>query len=83
MVNKKEFEMTVFEKYGRQAIGALMAQDGITFPSTEWTGEKEDAVIGQMFEYMLANGYTKKQANNILNRDEDFIPDNLAMLPRV
>jgi len=50
MVNKKESEMTVFEKYGRQAIGALMAQDGIAFPSTEWTREKEDAVIGRMFE---------------------------------
>jgi hypothetical protein len=36
-----------------------------------------------MFEYMIANGYTKKQANNTLNRDEDFIPDNLGMLPRI
>ena len=75
--------MTAFEKYGRQTIGFLMAQDGITFPSTDWTREKEDAIIGRMFEYMIANGYTKRQANNVLNRDEDFIPDNLAMLPRV
>jgi hypothetical protein len=83
MVSKKEFKMTVFEKYGRQAIGFLMAQDGVTFPSTEWTREKEDAVIGQMFEYMLKYGYTRKSANQTLNYDEDFIPDNLAMLPRV
>jgi hypothetical protein len=83
MVNKKELEMTAFEQYGRQTIGFLMAQDGIVFDSTNWTKEKEDTLIGQMFEYMLANGYTKKQANNVLNRDEDFIPDNLAMLPRV
>ena len=75
--------MTAFEKYGRQAIGFLMAQDGITFPLTDWTREKEDAIIGQMFKYMIANGYTKRRANNVLNRDEDFIPDNLAMLPRV
>jgi hypothetical protein len=83
MVNKKEFEMTVSEQYGRQAIGFLMAQDGITFPSTEWTREKEDAVIGQMFEYMLKNGYTRKSANYYLNYDEDYIADNLAMLPQV
>jgi predicted Ser/Thr protein kinase len=83
MVNKKESKMTVFEQYGRQAIGRLMAQDGIVFDSTDWTKEKENKLINRMFEYMLANGYTKRQANNVLNRDEDFIPDNLAMLPRV
>jgi hypothetical protein len=40
-------------------------------------------LIGKMFEYMLANGYTKREANNTLNRDEDFIGDNLEMLPRI
>lgn len=75
--------MTIFEKHGRQAIGVLMAQDGITYPFTDWTKEKEDALIGKMFEYMLKYGYSKKSANNVLNYDEDFIPDNFAMLPRV
>jgi hypothetical protein len=67
----------------RTDIGALMARDGYVFDSTNWTFEKEDKLIGVMFEYMIANGYTKKQANNTLNRDEDFIPDNLGMLPRI
>jgi hypothetical protein len=67
----------------RTKIGELMARDGYVFDSTNWTKEKENAVIGKMFEYMVANGYTKRQANNVLNRDEDFIPDNLAMLPQV
>ena len=69
--------MTVFEKHGRQAIGALMAQDGIVY-----VPEKENEIIGQMYEYMLKYGYTRKSANYYLNYDEDYIPDNLAMLPR-
>jgi hypothetical protein len=78
MVSKKELEMTVFEKYGRQAIGFLMAQDGVVY-----TAESENKIIGQMFEYMLKYGYTRKSANYYLNYDEDFIADNLQMLPRV
>ena len=70
--------MTVFEKYGRQAIGFLMAQDGVVY-----TAESENKIIGQMFEYMLKYGYTRKSANYYLNYDEDFIADNLQMLPRV
>jgi hypothetical protein len=67
----------------RTMIGELMARDGIVFDSTNWTKEKEDKLIGIMFEYMVKNGYTNRQANNTMNVDEDFIPDNLAMLPRV
>jgi hypothetical protein len=75
--------LNVNEKFGRQAPGMLMAQDGITFPSSEWTREKEDALIGIMFEYMITKcGYSKKSANNCLNYDEDFIGDNLQCLPR-
>jgi hypothetical protein len=78
MVNKKEFEMTVSEQYGRQAIGFLMAQAGVVY-----TPERENEIIGQMFECMLKNGYTRKSANYYLNYDEDYIADNLQMLPRV
>jgi hypothetical protein len=64
-------------KYGRQATGARMACDGIVY-----TLENEQLLISLMFDYMIQSGYTKKQANNILNCDEDFIPDNFQMLPR-
>jgi hypothetical protein len=67
----------------RTKIGELMARDGFVFDSTNWTIEKENKLIGVMFEYMLANGYTKKQANNTMNLDEDYIGDNLGMLPRI
>jgi hypothetical protein len=67
----------------RTKIGELMARDGYVYDSTNWTLEMENTLIGTMFRYMIENGYTKKQANNTMNRDEDFIPDNLAMLPRV
>jgi hypothetical protein len=67
----------------RTKIGELMARDGYVFDSTNWTIEKENKLIGVMFEYMINNGYTKKQANNTMNRDEDFIGDNLEMLPHV
>ena len=67
----------------RTKIGELMARDGYVFDSTNYTLEMENKLIGTMFEYMINNGYTKKQANNTMNIDEDFIPDNLAMLPRV
>ena len=69
--------------YGRVTPGVLMAQDGITFPSTDWTREKEDALIGKLFEYMITKcGYSKKSANYCLNYDEDFIGDNLSCLPK-
>lgn len=67
----------------RTEIGTLMARDGYVFDSTNWTFEKENKLISVMFEYMIKNGYTKRQANNVLSVDEDFIPDNLAMLPRI
>jgi hypothetical protein len=67
----------------RTMIGELMARDGFVFDSTNWTIEKENKLIGVMFEYMLANGYTKKQANNTMSLDEDYIGDNLEMLPRI
>jgi hypothetical protein len=67
----------------RTKIGELMARDGYVFDSTNYTLEMENKLIGTMFEYMINNGYTKRQANNTLNIDEDFIPDNLAMLPHV
>jgi hypothetical protein len=67
----------------RTKIGELMARDGYVYDSTNWTLEMENTLIGTMFRYMIENGYTKKQANNTMNCDEDFIPDNLAMLPRV
>ena len=67
----------------RTKIGELMARDGYVFDSTNYTLEMENKLIGTMFEYMINNGYTKRQANNTMNIDEDFIPDNLAMLPHV
>ena len=67
----------------RTKIGELMARDDYVYDSTNWTKEKEDKLISKMFEYMVANGYTKKRANIVLSVDEDFIPDNLAMLPRI
>jgi hypothetical protein len=66
------------EKFGRQAVGMLMADQGL-----KYTREMEEQLISKMYDNMIEKlGYTKKTAVYYLDYDEDFIGDNLQCLPR-
>jgi hypothetical protein len=65
------------ESEGRQEIGQMMADDGITY-----SAEKENEIISKMVEYMKKSGMDSKQIRYLLNYDEDYIADQLSYLPK-
>jgi hypothetical protein len=65
------------EGEGRQEIGQMMADDGITY-----SAEKENEIISKMVEYMKKSGMDSKQIRYLLNYDEDYIADQLSYLPK-
>jgi hypothetical protein len=65
------------ESEGRQEIGQMMANDGITY-----SAEKENEIIGKMIEYMKKSGMDSKKIRYLLNYDEDYIADQLSYLPK-
>ena len=58
-------------------IGQQMAQDGITY-----SPEKEDEIINMMADYMKKSGMSSKAIRYYLSYDEDYIADQLGLLPR-
>jgi hypothetical protein len=65
------------EGEGRQEIGQMMADDGITY-----SAEKENEIISKMVEYMKKSGMDSKQIRYLLNYSEDYIADQLSYLPK-
>jgi hypothetical protein len=65
------------ESEGRQEIGQMMADDGITY-----SAEKENEIISKMVEYMKKSGMDSKQIRYLLNYSEDYIADQLSYLPK-
>jgi hypothetical protein len=70
-------EEEMYEGEGRQEIGQMMADDGITY-----SAEKENEIISKMVEYMKKSGMDSKQIRYLLNYDEDYIADQLSYLPK-
>jgi len=65
------------EDAGNNEIGQMMANDGITY-----SPEKENELINLMAQYMKKSGMSSKAIRYYLSYDEDYISDQLGLLPR-
>ena len=65
------------EDAGNIEIGQMMANDGVTY-----SPEKENELIDLMAQYMKKSGMNSKAIRYYLSYDEDYIADQLGLLPR-
>lgn len=67
----------VLENSDTLEIGQMMANDGIKYDPN-----KEKEIIKLMISYMTKAGMSKRQIINRLSHNEDFIADQLSLLPK-